>query len=141
MWVLEPSAKEHGIQSTTRYRRKDETKRVGKRLAVDVRRERSARRGGRMLQKSEKLRILQTSERCSSLRYMKSDGLSLHGRPQFNPREQQYLAPSSSISAVQLQSYLPSPHLRSSFHDDASDSRGDFACVPPELALPLAPRS
>ena len=77
MWMLELSAKENGIESTTRFRRKKDIKRGNRNLAVNDRRARSGRRGGWASQQSFKLRrdsqlaaVLQASQKCEHAGYL-----------------------------------------------------------------------
>ncbi|MCJ1286811.1 hypothetical protein MMC26_006157 [Xylographa opegraphella] len=56
IWVLEPSALEKGVQSTTRYRKVGANKKTGRNDTVAAQRQRSGARGGRATKKSIRAR-------------------------------------------------------------------------------------
>lgn len=56
IWVLDPSAVDKGIESTTRYRQKTVSKRIHNSDLVDPKRQKSGRKGGRAARKSAKAR-------------------------------------------------------------------------------------
>jgi len=56
IWVLEPSALEHGVQSTTRYRKVGANKKTGRNDLVVTQRQRSGARGGRAAKKTIRAR-------------------------------------------------------------------------------------
>ncbi|MCJ1383460.1 hypothetical protein MMC17_006574 [Xylographa soralifera] len=56
IWVLEPSALENGVQSTTRYRKVGANKKTGRNDTVAAQRQRSGARGGRAAKKSSRAR-------------------------------------------------------------------------------------
>ena len=89
MWALEPSAKKHGIQSTTRYRRKDETGRTDRNSAVSNHRVRSGRKGGRAAQKFARLwRSSLAAVDSQPPQHIKDEISSSSGSP--NPELRQY---------------------------------------------------
>ncbi|KAL9638630.1 MAG: hypothetical protein Q9164_001437 [Protoblastenia rupestris] len=55
IWVLEKSAISHGIQPTTRYRKKDDSKRIRVGATIDAQRQRSWRRGDQAARRSARL--------------------------------------------------------------------------------------
>ncbi|MCJ1389025.1 hypothetical protein MMC18_001878 [Xylographa bjoerkii] len=56
IWVLEPSALENGVQSTTRYRKVGANKKTGRNDTVATQRQRSGARGGRAAKKAIRAR-------------------------------------------------------------------------------------
>lgn len=56
IWVLEPSALEEGVKSTTRYRRNVPNKKIGKSEHPAPQRQRSGAKGGKAAKKAAKLR-------------------------------------------------------------------------------------
>ncbi|KAL9132249.1 MAG: hypothetical protein Q9217_000053 [Psora testacea] len=58
IWVLEKSAISRGVQPTTRYRKKDENKKVEKGAAYSAQRQRSGRKGGHAARRSARLKDL-----------------------------------------------------------------------------------
>ena len=100
MWILEPSAKENGIQSTTRYRRKDETRRGARHSAVNDYRVRSGRRGGWAAQKLAKLRRYPlTVSQSHSPQHIEDESSSSSLSPNFVSRGWQDSPPHISLPA------------------------------------------
>ena len=143
MWILEPSAKKHGIQSTTRYRRKDETRRGGTKSAANDHHVRSGRRGGRAAQKLAKLkRNSLAASNSHPPQSIKDQSPSCSAGPGLGPRHNQESAPPFSVSGGCYQPYLPSPHPQSSFTEtDCCTYDASYACTPFQPALQSTPGS
>lgn len=71
VWVLEQSALEKGVESTTRYRKLGSNKKSGRVEPVAAQRQRSGAKGGKAAKKSAKLRRTTRSEQSQRMEVVK----------------------------------------------------------------------
>ncbi len=127
MWMLEPSAKAHGIESTTRFRRKNDIKRRSRNFPANDGRARSGRKGGWASHKSAQLqRESQSAATWQSSQESEYENSSVSGYSDIEPPQ---MAVAGFATAGYYQPQLPplppqhfSPQLAEGYIYDRSST-------------------
>ena len=130
IWVLEPSAMEKGVESTTRYRRTGPNKKIGRTEPAASQRQRSGAKGGKAARRVAKLRKCAKLEETKNPKFLKKGANS----PQTSfSSDRNFDANVIDFNAYDLTSvpyYLPTPTstIQSPFDSEMSRySYGDIS--------------